>query len=147
MVNTESTVIGYTHGGQVKIVLRPGKYPYAGIRRSWLDNRIDLRSMDEARMGDLLMKGMTQNEACVIEGPDKQAFVIHSESFVAWGSYRILGTVNYMNLEESLKDESGNVLGTYQYVDQCAVFIHVPQVSATALSVTPTVVCSTTKKY
>ena len=57
---------------------------------------------------------MTQNEACVVEGPDKQAFVVHSNSFVAWGAFRILGTVNYMNLEKDLKDASGNVLGTFQ---------------------------------
>ncbi|TFK26379.1 band 7 domain-containing protein [Coprinopsis marcescibilis] len=106
------------HGGNPKILTRPGRYPGFPLRNWWARSWCGTKGLSDTviEFQGLTIVQVSQNQAAVISDPRNQVFVITNAGFVAYaieGTYDILSIVDQTHLPTIVKDRlTGITLGS-----------------------------------
>ncbi|KAG8855049.1 hypothetical protein FRB96_007244 [Tulasnella sp. 330] len=134
------------HGGQPKIITKPGRYPGFPFGNWWARSFGGTNEISETviEFNGLTVVQVSQNQAAVVSDPQNQVFVIKNGGFVALalqGSYDVLSVVDQTHLPNKIIDHTtqavlgythevkmlsrtGNGAATQEYV--VATFLDIP---------------------
>jgi len=105
------------HGGNPKIITRPGRYPGFPFRNWWARTWRGTSGLSDTAIEfqGLTIVQVSQNQAAVISDPQNHIFVIKNAGFVAFaieGTYDVLSIVDQTHLPGVVKDRlTGVILG------------------------------------
>ncbi|KAG5645831.1 hypothetical protein DXG03_005172 [Asterophora parasitica] len=105
------------HGGNPKILTRPGRYPGFPLRNWWARTWCGTNGLSDTviEFQGLTVVQVSQNQAAVVSDPQNHIFVIKNSGFVAFaieGTYDVLSIVDQTHLPGVVKDRlTGVTLG------------------------------------
>ncbi|GLB35293.1 putative prohibitin homologues [Lyophyllum shimeji] len=105
------------HGGNPKILTKPGRYPGALLRNWWARKWCGTTGLSDTIISfqGLTVVQVSQNQAAVVSDPQNHIFVIKNSGFVAFaieGTYNVLSIVDQTHLPGAVKDRvTGVTLG------------------------------------
>ncbi|KAK4056404.1 hypothetical protein OIO90_002547 [Microbotryomycetes sp. JL221] len=117
----------YSHGAVPRVILKAGRYPSFPLGWWWARDWHGKKELASTviSFNGLLACQVSQNQAAVVCDPANQVFILKNGGFVAMsleGSYRVLATVDTVNLKNKVVDPFSNsketrVLGHYEQVE------------------------------
>ncbi|RDB24167.1 hypothetical protein Hypma_008846 [Hypsizygus marmoreus] len=105
------------HGGNPKILTKPGRYPGFPLRNWWARSWRGTTGLSDTviEFQGLTVVQVSQNQAAVVSDPQNHIFVIKNSGFVAFaieGTYNVLSIVDQTHLPGVVKDRlTGVTLG------------------------------------
>ncbi|KAF8061467.1 hypothetical protein FPV67DRAFT_1673110 [Lyophyllum atratum] len=105
------------HGGNPKILTKPGRYPTFPLRNWWARTWCGTNGLSDTVISfqGLTVVQVSQNQAAVVSDPQNHIFVIKNSGFVAFaieGTYDVLSIVDQTHLPGVVKDRlTGVTLG------------------------------------
>ncbi|KAG6833182.1 hypothetical protein H0H87_010244 [Tephrocybe sp. NHM501043] len=105
------------HGGNPKILTKPGRYPNFPFRNWWARSWSGTTGLSDTviEFQGLTVVQVSQNQAAVVSDPQNHIFVIKNSGFVAFaieGTYDVLSIVDQTHLPGVVKDRlTGVILG------------------------------------
>ncbi|KAH6918873.1 hypothetical protein BKA70DRAFT_1248529 [Coprinopsis sp. MPI-PUGE-AT-0042] len=106
------------HGGNPKLLTKPGRYPGFPLRNWWARSWAGTKGLSDTVIDfqGLTVVQVSQNQAAVVSDPQNQIFVVTNAGFVAYaveGTYDVLSIVDQTHLPTVVKDRlTGVVLGS-----------------------------------
>lgn len=110
------------HGGNPKLLVKPGRYPGFPLRNWWARSFCGTRGLSDTviEFQGLTVVQVSQNQVAVISDPKNEVFVVTNGGFVAYaieGTYNVLSIVDQTHLPTIVKDKlTGVTLGSTHQV-------------------------------